>query len=202
MWVSNKESSPYDSAQLPSLCASPHHTFPKIMAPRPRWSEEYELLLRTSSDSTHASDTDLGYYTSHSKKPQVLRLITWPWSQLRLAPSRPGRTKTSLPSRKRRSYHRLLCCTFVAIACLPVVLIIFTALFRPLYTHLPAHYKALQRRCSEASKPGRGNINDEKVFIAAALYDPGGSLVGGDWGNTVLGSGGSFRAGQRLSEHL
>ncbi|KAF2815758.1 uncharacterized protein BDZ99DRAFT_565695 [Mytilinidion resinicola] len=45
---------------------------------------------------------------------------------------------------------------------------------------------ALQRRCSESSKPGRGNVHNEKVFIAAALYDPGGDLVGGDWGNAVL----------------
>lgn len=45
---------------------------------------------------------------------------------------------------------------------------------------------ALQRLCSESSERGRGNIYNEKVFIAATLYDPGGELLGGDWGEAVL----------------
>ena len=67
-----------------------------------------------------------------------------------------------------------------------VVLVMFTFAFRPSYTHLPDHYRALQRRCAESKNPGRGNINNERIFIAAALHDPGGTLVGNDWGSAVL----------------
>lgn len=35
--------------------------------------------------------------------------------------------------------------------------------------------------------PGRGNVNKEKILIAAALYDPGGDLIRGDWGKAVRG---------------
>jgi hypothetical protein len=30
-------------------------------------------------------------------------------------------------------------------------------------------------------------VNNEKIFIATALYDPRGALLGGDWGKAVLG---------------
>ncbi|KAI4218176.1 MAG: hypothetical protein L6R36_009091, partial [Xanthoria steineri] len=66
------------------------------------------------------------------------------------------------------------------------LLIVFTAIFRPSYSRLPDHYRALQRRCKESNEPGRGNPNNEKVFIAASLYDPEGTLAGGHWGRAVL----------------
>ena len=33
---------------------------------------------------------------------------------------------------------------------------------------------------------GRGNVDSEKVLIAASLYDPDGTLLGEDWGSAVL----------------
>ncbi|KAL8732649.1 MAG: hypothetical protein Q9166_002624 [cf. Caloplaca sp. 2 TL-2023] len=63
---------------------------------------------------------------------------------------------------------------------------IFTAAFRPSYSRLPDHYRALRRRCEESKEPGRGNFNNEKIFIAASLYDPEGTLVGGQWGSAIL----------------
>ena len=80
-----------------------------------------------------------------------------------------------------------LCCYAIAFcAGVTFLLVLLTALFWPSYTHLPHHYKTLRKACTESTKPGRGNINNEKIFIAAALYDPGGTLVGGDWGNAIL----------------
>ncbi|KAL8800392.1 MAG: hypothetical protein Q9200_007254 [Gallowayella weberi] len=58
--------------------------------------------------------------------------------------------------------------------------------FRPSYSHPPPHYRYLRRRCEESKETGRGNINNERIFIAASLYDPEGKLVGGDWGSAVL----------------
>jgi hypothetical protein len=63
--------------------------------------------------------------------------------------------------------------------------IIFTAIFRPSYNIPPQHYKILERKCTESRDPGRGNVNNEKVFIAATLYDRNGLLVGGEWGTAV-----------------
>lgn len=71
----------------------------------------------------------------------------------------------------------------------PYILILFVALaatLRPSYTHLPHHYQELRQRCIQSIIPGRANVNNEKVFIAASLYDPSGELTGGAWGESVL----------------
>jgi hypothetical protein len=150
------------------------------MAHRPPCSE-YKLLRRTSSD------TRLSYDASPPKRSRTLSLPAWPFFQRRPTLLWAIQTRVSLPSRKRRTYYRILCFIFAAVVCFTIMLISFTALFQPSYTHLPAHYKALQKRCSSSPEPGRGNINNEKVFIAAALYDPGGSLLNGVWASSVLG---------------
>ncbi|KAL8710623.1 MAG: hypothetical protein Q9220_004847 [cf. Caloplaca sp. 1 TL-2023] len=46
--------------------------------------------------------------------------------------------------------------------------------------------RVLSKRCKESKEPGRGNIHNEKIFIAASLYDPDGTLVGGSWTRAVL----------------
>ncbi|PTU25671.1 hypothetical protein P175DRAFT_0498762 [Aspergillus ochraceoroseus IBT 24754] len=64
--------------------------------------------------------------------------------------------------------------------------IFLTATFWPSYTHLPAHYKALQERVQRTEAHGRGNLRNEKVFIAAVLYDPQGEIANGRWGHALL----------------
>ncbi|CAG8953456.1 hypothetical protein HYFRA_00010206 [Hymenoscyphus fraxineus] len=66
-----------------------------------------------------------------------------------------------------------------------VFMIVFTGVFLPSYTRLPEHYQALERLCLNSNRAGRGNIYGEKVFIAATLNDPHGSIVGGQWGSAV-----------------
>lgn len=81
-----------------------------------------------------------------------------------------------------------LCCYIVAsCAGLLLLLVLFTVLLLPSYTDLPPHYRSLRDACLESSIPGRGNVRNEKILIAAALYDPGGSLLRGDWGKAVMG---------------
>ena len=65
-------------------------------------------------------------------------------------------------------------------------LILFTALFRPSYTHSPPHYQALEARVLQSNVPGRANALNEKIFIAISLYDRAGHLVNGSWGQSVL----------------
>jgi hypothetical protein len=81
----------------------------------------------------------------------------------------------------------MLCFISAAVVCFIIILIFLAALFQPSHTHLPSHYKALHKRCSASPEPGRGNVNNEKLFIAAALYDPGGYLLNGAWATSVLG---------------
>ncbi|TKA80986.1 hypothetical protein B0A49_01046 [Cryomyces minteri] len=56
----------------------------------------------------------------------------------------------------------------------------------PSYTHAPAHYDTLRQRTLNSNSTGSGNINNEKVFIAASIYDKNGGLTGGLWGQAVL----------------
>ena len=67
-----------------------------------------------------------------------------------------------------------------------LALVIITGLFRPSYTQPPAHYHVLRSRASATQEQGRANPNNEKVFIAATIYDKGGRLLNGDWGIAVL----------------
>ena len=72
--------------------------------------------------------------------------------------------------------------TIFQIAWVAVVFILF-----PSYTRPPAHYNDLRDRVKASSDPGRANIHNEKIFIAASIYDGDGTLVSGDWGNSVAG---------------
>jgi hypothetical protein len=66
------------------------------------------------------------------------------------------------------------------------VLICLTGLFWPSYTHLPPHYKTLRNQVHSSGSPGRGNIENQKVYIAAVLYDPEGTIANGRWGDAIL----------------
>jgi hypothetical protein len=72
----------------------------------------------------------------------------------------------------------------LAILCPIAILLCFTAIAYPSYTHPPAHYSSLRRKVSEHTS--HGNIRNEKVFIAASLYDPTGKLAQGAWGSSIL----------------
>lgn len=67
-----------------------------------------------------------------------------------------------------------------------LVLISLTGLLWPSYTHLPPHYKTLRNQVQRSGFPGRGNIENQKVYIAAVLYDPEGTIANGRWGDAIL----------------
>ncbi|KAH8696083.1 cryptococcal mannosyltransferase 1-domain-containing protein [Talaromyces proteolyticus] len=83
-------------------------------------------------------------------------------------------------SLRRVGYYLHVLLGFVA------ALIVFTFLFRPSYSRPPPHYRTLQHAIQQSQAPGRGNPHNEKVFIAINLYDKGGSLARGKWGQAVL----------------
>lgn len=67
-----------------------------------------------------------------------------------------------------------------------IVLICLTGLFWPSYTHLPPRYKTLRNQVQSSGFAGRGNIENQKVYIAAVLYDPEGTIANGRWGDAIL----------------
>ncbi len=67
-----------------------------------------------------------------------------------------------------------------------MALIILTAIFRPSYNKPPSHYQSLRQRIESSEDYGRANPQHQKIFIAASLYDEGGYLLGGAWGEAVL----------------
>jgi hypothetical protein len=65
-------------------------------------------------------------------------------------------------------------------------LLLITGIFRPSYTYLPEHYETLRKRVVDSQNPGRGNPNNEQIFISCALYDKNGHLAGGPWGQSLI----------------
>lgn len=69
---------------------------------------------------------------------------------------------------------------------LSLAIIIFFGIFLPSYTRPPPHYTTLRNRVKRGWASGSANVNKEKVFIAASLFDPGGELAAGRWAANVL----------------
>ena len=146
--------------------------------------EQYELLPRTSQDSTASSDdliTDRAGSTS--TRP---RFFAWPFVRLPLRPARSFYSRIHGRRGSRGLLVRALCWSVVVLASFTTLLIIATYILRPSYARPPDRYRKLEKRCRGSKEPGRGNVNNEKIFIATSLYDPSGRLVKGDWGSAVL----------------
>ena len=157
------------------------------MRSRHQHSEQYELLPRTSQDSFLSSGSSIKDHEGPPPaSPTSSRRLMWHLFRLPFRLIRSVYTKIHHPGGSRGLLLRGSCWIFTAFLTCIAVLVIFTFAFRPSYTYLPEHYQALQRRCVASKEPGRGNINNERIFIAAALHDPGGTLVGKDWGGAVL----------------
>ncbi|PSR97437.1 cryptococcal mannosyltransferase 1-domain-containing protein [Coniella lustricola] len=68
-----------------------------------------------------------------------------------------------------------------------VIVLVATPILVPSYTRLPLHYRERKAACEGAAAgPGCANPLQEKVFISVSLYDKGGHLAGGRWGEQML----------------
>lgn len=142
------------------------------------------------------SDFETRHLTSNSHNPQRSSHFQ---SILDLLPPRSTKflTRRRLWRKVRRRLGRnLLACptvlgrrtrlAFSSVAGFIIVLITLTAIFRPSYTDPPAHYKSLRKRILASNDYGRGNNDNQKIFIAASISDKKGHLVNGAWGRSVL----------------
>jgi len=161
--------------------------------------EEQQLLDRPnlsnrssqSGDEDTPSEHELGTLKDgkSSQHARVSRLSTWthPWSTRsrwrRHGKSRSPFVQFMLPSvRRRRSIPLCAVQTLAFLSYSVVVLVVLFGIFAPSYTHPPPRYVTLRREIEETGAQGRGNLYNEKIFIAAAVYDHEGELLGGEWG--------------------
>lgn len=86
-----------------------------------------------------------------------------------------------------RSRHRSgFICFLHTLAGVIIALICLTGLFWPSYTRPPPHYETLRHQVQSSETHGRGNVQNQKVFIAAVLFDPQGKIASGRWGQALL----------------
>ena len=101
-----------------------------------------------------------------------------------------SRTHCKLPRRPKLGFHRPSLqsfCNCYALSGIVLALILITALCsEPSYTNPPAHYRSLKARIESSENYGRANPENQKFFIAASIYDEGGYLLGGAWGEALL----------------
>lgn len=155
--------------------------------------DEYELGARSSVDSQGSFDLDEADFESQAflSRPSALsRRFPALWrifhssfaGYRRLKVSRPlvAAARPYRPFLRRIAYYLRLFVGFI------LVLLLLTYIFRPSYTLPPSQYRSLQASARQSTSPGRGNPRNEQVFLAASLYDPGGDLVRGKWGEKVL----------------
>lgn len=102
----------------------------------------------------------------------------------------PARTHSKFARRPRLGFNRVSLrslCSCYAFGGVLLALLLFVVLFsEPSYTKLPTHYQSLKTRVESSEDYGRANPENQKIFIAASIYDEGGHLLGGAWGEAVL----------------
>lgn len=162
--------------------------------------DEYELVDRVSSDTNETFDLDEADFESQGlttasyvhQRPSFTAL-------LRYLPPRLRNTFIRLTLRQRRAkrpasrhlfsikaLQRRICFFPCITLTILSALVFLTAIFRPSYTILPKHYQTLKAQILDTRDEGRGNLENQKIFIATSIYDRNGRLAGGAWGQAIL----------------
>ncbi|KAL9614628.1 MAG: hypothetical protein Q9167_000916 [Letrouitia subvulpina] len=165
-------------------------------------SRDYELVNRKSTESNESFDIDGANFEAQSLTTPTYIHRHRPISSSSIFKSLPLRLKDivyngrcrprsvrrprGLASVRRRPCIRRLILIFYCMTGITVALIIFTALFRPSYTKPPSHYEYLRKSVEQSRDYGRANPDNQKIFIAASIYDKNGRLVQGAWGQALL----------------
>ncbi|KAI4246007.1 MAG: hypothetical protein L6R40_002223 [Gallowayella cf. fulva] len=170
---------------------------PRFLAPR-----DSELFERPSSDSTELLDlnsedfesqglTSLSYvhrrhpsscFTFIKSLPLLFKDLAWRHGFQTRGLGRPRHHAV----KRRDLFNRRTSFLFRCLVGTLFALILVSAVFWPSYTRRPAHYDALAKKILNSKHSGRGNPGNEKIFIAASIYDKGGHLVNGAWGSALV----------------
>jgi hypothetical protein len=145
-------------------------------------ANNYELLPRSSLDSDDFPELERSV-SSSSWMSRVAETIPLGVKHI----SNPSSyTHYITPRRRKRSILRALYGSVIAIPSVCIALVLLASIFSPSYTYPPAHYQDLRNAASNSTVPGRANPRNEKIFIAASLYEAEGELTSGAWGRSVL----------------
>lgn len=162
--------------------------------------DEYELVDRFSSETNETFDLDEADFESQGLTTvSYLHQRPSPNAFLRFVPHRLRNLFFRFKLRQRRAkrptprhsrsvltlQRRIRLSLWLVLSAL-WVLVVLTAVFRPSYTKLPNHYQTLKSQILQSKNEGRGNLDNQKIFIAASVYDQGGHLAGGAWGRAIL----------------
>ncbi|KAL2819893.1 cryptococcal mannosyltransferase 1-domain-containing protein [Aspergillus cavernicola] len=159
--------------------------------------DEYELDMRSSIDSQGTFNLDEADFESQTipsrskllhQTPLLSRFFgsTSPSGYRRLNPSKPFVKASKRSNCHRYCLNRRICFYLQSFFGIIIALVLLSSIFTPSYTRPPSHYNTLRDAVSSSTTPGRGNPRNEKIFIAASLYDRGGNIAGGEWGKRVL----------------
>lgn len=156
--------------------------------------EEEALLYQVTSASSTDRDDESVEYELHDfdDDPSILPLVftqrpRW-WNPMpRRLRHRRGGSGSNLfaihPPRRRRSLQCRIAQLLMLAPWLIFSSIIICGIFFPSYSYPPERYLEMRARVQEQGLTA--NTNNEKVFIAASLYDPEGEVVSGYWGQSV-----------------
>ncbi|KAF7714892.1 Alpha-1,3-mannosyltransferase [Penicillium ucsense] len=157
--------------------------------------DEYELASRSSADTDGTFNLDDDDFESQIPGTSRLRLRQTSWWSRLFSPSgyrqlkshaRPVLIRSSRASCTPRFCARRRFFGLHIVLGALLGLVAFASIFIPSYTRPPAHYATLRQLALEGNTAGRGNPHNQKVFIAASLYDRGGDLARGQWGSQLL----------------
>ncbi|MDI1488840.1 MAG: hypothetical protein OHK93_008116 [Ramalina farinacea] len=163
-----------------------------------QFDDDYELVNRQSLDTGDDFDLDEADFQSHGRTASLyspspslgarvfgvlVRYLPWPFRRKGYRKLQHQVPKTAgRPSRRTQR----ACFWMNALLCAISVLVVLTAILNPSYSRPPKHYRELREMISASGEPGRGNPENQRIFVAASLYDLGGHLLGGAWGERVL----------------
>ncbi|KAF7188815.1 hypothetical protein HII31_09738 [Pseudocercospora fuligena] len=153
--------------------------------------EEEALLYRTqSASSVESHEEQVEYELDEFADDPAYESLTGArrpkWLRFRVhkrAGSGSSLFTFHTPRRRRSVYCRILQLVLLA----PYIIfsaIVICGLFFPSYANPPARYLELRNRVQEFGQ--RVNDYNEKIYIAASLYDHEGEVVSGQWGQSVL----------------
>lgn len=162
--------------------------------------DEYELVDRLSSETNETFDLDEADFESQGltttsylhQGPSFNALLRYIPPRLRNILIRfklqQRRAKRPVPrhSRSIQALQRRICFSLWVALSVLCILVFLTAIFRPSYTKLPKHYQKLKGQILQTRNGGRGNLDNQKIFIATSIYDRNGRLAGGAWGQAIL----------------
>lgn len=142
----------------------------------PRASDEERVAFLALDARSSDSDGDEYLLNKAHEKPLPTRVRSWLCSRPRML-------------RRNVLRHPIPVVVLAAKYILILIAVVFiaTPILIPSYTRLPFHYRERKAACEGPDAvPGCANPHQEKVFISVSLYDKGGHLAGGRWGEQML----------------